>query len=333
MVDVVGAGKFLREQTERVLPKIYETIYPRTWGYEGMHHTSRPGGISIATDKIHTLRLDHVGVATDYGGTATDIPLANFGIETDSYNVAVAAIAAEWTSLELLKQREAQSSQTLYSAPVVDIVANYQAAMEKALREWVHLKTVFGNFNPNDPTEFDGLLTGSEVNVVTEATDLYSLTPVQLYDFFLDVINEKKKETELTSADMELLVPSDLLNQLLKVNTAGIDLNETPYNLLIDPLRGNRLARISELNELSASKLEQYGVLPEGTNRDMFCLFNVPQEGEPENRLKLMSDTFRTPPRVKDDGITWRTVGFIGVSEMIFNQPIMNSYYTFAQKS
>jgi hypothetical protein len=328
MSEIIQAGKFLSEQYTRVEPNIIETIYPELWGFEGLHHQVEMGGVSLATEQIVTLRVDRTGTAVNYGGKATDIPLANYGIETDKYKVSIGVLGAEWHYTELVKQQEALNSQTAYSI-VPDVVSNYMMALEKGLREYVHLRTLFGNYDPLDPTTFTGLFNNPQVELINETTDLYALTPIQLYQYFLDVITNYKKSTKLTGGQIELLVNSDLYNRLTSINNSGIDANITPYMLLTDPMRGSGVARISEVNELTWDVLEQYKIFSSGTNKDMYCLFNVNSAGTPPNRLKKTMDIFYTPEGLKDDQMTYRKVGLVAVSELIFNAPFLCKYYSY----
>lgn len=320
MDAILQAGKFLKEQLRLVEPEITRTVYPQLWGFEGQYHSVKPG-LSFGVNNIVSTRIDSVGKAVNFGGKATDIPLANFGIASDSWNTKACVLGAEWSWTELEQQKAAENSGTLGA---VNVVQEYALALEKGVREWVHERSLFGD--PND-TSFTGLFNNSDVETVVITDNLYALSPRDLHLYIKNLIKDFKKAAKLTATASDMLTSPDLFDALTDpiAQSAGGGGEATPFELLTDPKKGSNLRRINEVNELTYASLVEYGRIASGANQDMLMLY----DNSPETLYKHFSGVYKTPTNLKDDGITYRTTGFAKVSEVVVKTPFRVRYYLY----
>lgn len=316
MDGIIQAGHFLKEQLRRVEPNIIRTVYPEMWGFEGKYH-SVSNNLPFGLKEIYQSRIDHSGTAVNFGGKATDIPLANFGIGYDKYKTLIGILAAEWDWIELQSQQQAQTA----NLPTIDVVTEYRKALDKGLREWVHLKTLFGD----STIGFNGLFSGIDVEIIDVTTNLYNLTSRELQDFFRGIIKDFKKASKLTAQPTDLLVNVDLKYSLNSpfVDAAGaVTSKGSPAESLMS---SGDIRMINEVNELSNTYLNQYGITSVSTTKDMFVLY----ESSSETLDKLQSRIYTTPVGLKDDGMTYRQTGIVACSEVRYKTPYRVKYYTY----
>jgi hypothetical protein len=316
--SILTAGKYLQEQLRKVDPKVIETVYPDYWGYNGNYHTVVPG-LEFGTTEVVTVRRDFAGTAVNYnGGGVTDIPLATYGLDTDSYKTLAGIIAIQWSYQELLQQQAAENNgSSLFN---IDVVTSYNESLQKAIKEWVHKKTVFG-----DPSiGFKGLLNNANVTTTVLTDNLYALSSSDLHVYMKNLIKNFKKTALLTATPSDLIVNVDLFDKLtnpITGNNTAIGGSSTPFELLTDSKKGGSLRSIAEVNELSDSFLEQYGVLSAGSNQDMFVLY----ESSEETLDKMTSDIILTPPEYAD--LHYKRFGMVKISEVRIKQPFKVHYY------
>ena len=320
MDQIVQAGKFLKEQLRLVEPELTKTVYPGLWGFEGQYHTVKPG-LGFGVNSIVSTRIDTVGKAVNLGGAATDIPLANFGIDSDTWKTVMGVLGAEWTWMDLEKQIAAENSGTLNA---VNVVQEHSQALEFGLRQWVHERTLFGD--PND-AGFTGLFNNADVETVVLTDNLYALSARDLHIYIKGLIKNFKKTALLTAVPSDMLVNSDLFDKLTNPisSSAGGGSEATPFEYLTNASKGANLRRISEVNELSNPFLVQYGRIAANANQDMFMLY----ENTADTLYKHFSGIYNTPVALKDDGITYRTTGFAKVSEVVVKTPLRVRYYLY----
>jgi hypothetical protein len=309
MSDFIGVGKFLNTELREYEPEILDTIYPEYWGFEGKHIPTK-GDLMLGLRKVVYARMDTVGRAVNYGGRATSIPLANFGITLEETPTLVGILAAEWGYFDLEAEKVAKKFPQLLQGR--DLVKNYRLALEKGLREWMNIRAIFG-----DPSVgFRGLLNNAKVTQINETLNLYTATPSDLYNWWITRQTAFKKANYLTSKGIQALVSPDMMLALTKrFGDASGDGNGMK---MLQSLFG----KITEVNELSAAVLEQYGVLAPGTNKDMILFY----ENSPDVLDRRFTPIEITDAKLLDDQITYRTVGFCATTEVRVKQPLRVQY-------
>lgn len=312
MADTIVLQKWLQAQLTQYEPKLIETVYPEYWGFEGKHHNA-VGDLPLGIDQIVSSRMDFVGTAVNYGGKATTIPLANYGIEASSIKTAVGILAADWSIFELAKEKVASENSGLLQTK--GIVSTYRTAVERGLREWMHLKAVFG-----DPSLLmSGLLSNKSVPIISEAVALNALTASALYDWFLTRLNAFKEQNMLTTNDQVSVLCSSRLS--LALSRRFTDTGDgSPMSLL----RG-LIGSLIELNELSAPLLERFGVTTLASNLDMVVFYN----NQPDVLDRRFYPIEITKPNLLDDQVSFRCVGYCATSEVRVKQPLRMQYITY----
>jgi hypothetical protein len=321
MDSIVQAGKFLKEQLILVEPEIIRTVYPQLWGFEGKYHTVK-SGLGFGVNNIVSTRIDSVGKAVNFGGKAIDIPLANFGIDSDSWKTIMGVLGAEWSWTELEQQKAAENSGTLGA---VNVVQEYSNALERGIRQWVHERTLFGD--PAD-NSFTGLFNNSDVETIVLTDNLYSLSPRDLHLYIKNIIKNFEKTSKLTASASDMLVNVDLFDNLtnpISQSAGGGGGEATPYELLTDSKKGVSLRQINRVNELTYASLVEYGRITASANQDMFMLY----DNSAETLYKHFSGVYKTPAALKDDGMTYRTTGFAKTSEVVVKMPFRVRYYLY----
>lgn len=312
MADIIGIQKFLKIELERYEPTIIETVYPEYWGEAGENMPTF-GDLDIGLRKIVYARMDTIGRAVNYGGRAQSIPLANFGITLEESNVLVGILAAEWGYFDLEAEKVAKQFPQLFQGR--DLVKNYRKALEKGLREWMNIRTIFGDASLG----FQGMFTNSRVTVINESQNLNTMSATDLYNWFLTRLNAYRKSNYLTTKATAVMMSTDLMLALSRrFGDASADGNPAK---LLQPLVG----KIIEVNELSSPFLETYGVLPAGTNKDMMIFY----QNDPDVIDRHYCPIEVTNPGLLDDQLTYRIVGFCATSETRVKQPLRVQYLTY----
>lgn len=323
--EIVQAGRFLREALTKHETTVDEPIYPELWGYEGQYH-SAVADLPFGCRGMTNTRVDYVGRAVNYGGKATAIPLANFGIEMDEYKCVVGALAADWTWDELRAEEMARLNPYL---PRVDVVSAYRTAMERGLREWMHLKAVFG-----DPTiGFNGLLTNPFVDVISVSNANNGVTgtlatPATAYDWFITEASNFRKTSKLTSQATAILTSEDVNLRLNKRFTDGSN-DGNPRQLLLGG-SASQFSSIQVVNEMAGESVINdggrttiNGVTITSTD-DLVLMFDA---NVSVNMVRHFADIDYLPVGLLDDQMSYRQIGLCATSEVIFRQPFKARLY------
>lgn len=315
-VNITQMGRFLAEDLTHYDRNIIDTVYPEYWGFEGKYHVA-VADLPIATRKLVYGRIDHTGRAVNFGGKAMDIPLANFGITADENQVVMGVLGAEWSAFDLEAEKLAKESGGLLSYR--NTVQEFYKAMDKGLREWMHIRTLFG-----DPDlAFRGLFNPANVEIIDINTQLTALPPEELYNFMKGIMKDFRKSNKLTAEATDLLLNEDLRDALTNRFTDG-SVDGNPFKMLTNPVEGNQIRVINSVNELEADTLLEYGVLP-NANKDMFMLYEL----DAETLDRHFTPIERTEPMLKDDGFTYRVTGYCATSEVRSKRPFRVKIYTY----
>jgi hypothetical protein len=320
--EVVLAGKFLEQSLVKYETQLIDTQYPEYWGYDGRYHNAI-GDLPFGAKKIAMGRIDHTGQAVNYGGKATTIPLANFGINMDEYKTVTGVLAAEWDWTQLRAQEMAQTNTYL---PYTNVVAEYTAALEKGLREWMHYKAVFGDSSLG----MSGLINNAFVEVidVNYATFLGLTDPNAIYDFFRVQASDFRKSSKLTVEATRVLSSEDVRVHMTRRFTDG-SADGTPMQML---LRNNEMPSISAfdvVNEMSSDGLREGGLITGASSNDReWMLF---YEASEDNMIRHFANIEYLPVRLLDDNMTYRLTGLCATSEVIYKRPYRARLYRFAK--
>lgn len=324
--ELVLAQKFLTESLTKYDLELFETEYPEYWAADGRYHNAiadLPFGV-----KQYTMgRIDYTGRAVNYGGKATTMPLANFGINMDAYKVVTGVLAADWTWEELRAEEASQGNAFL---PTVNVVQSYNEALTRGLREWMHIRTVFG-----DPAMgFGGLLTNAYVDVedVTFAGFLApAVTATQAYDFFRSELSEFRTNSRLTSKITGVLT-SEAVQLKLTARYGDGSSDGTPLGTLLGggAARSPVISQFDVINEASVSA----GLLADfdlpagmsGAGREWALFYEL----SPDNMIRHYADIDLSEPFMLDDGMTFRRIGLCATSEVIYKRPYRAKLYRFA---
>lgn len=312
MADFAGIQKWLDTELKEYDRELIPTVYPELWGYEGKYLPTT-GDLSLGLRGLVYGRMDMVGKAVNYGGKATSVPLVNFGITMEESKVAVGIAAADWGYFDLEAEKVAvQNPQLLQSR---NLVQNYRQALEKSLREWQHIKAFAGDRD----LAMAGLFSNAAVTLSNVTDNLHTITASDLYNFFLSRLTTFKKRNKLTTKATSLLISTDLNLSLSKRFGDGSG-DGSPMEML-----RKLVGSIDEVNELNASVLEEYGILAAGSNKDMMLLYE--NSSEVLDRKYYPIET--TEPRLLDDQVTFRIIGYTASSEARYKQPLRAEYITY----
>ncbi len=334
--EMVLAQKFLSESLMEYEPQIMDTVYPEYWAYEGRYHNAR-SGLAFGAQGFTTARRDFTGKAVNYGGKATTLPLANFGITLDKYQTVKGILAADWTWEELRAEEMARDNPFIGN---VNVVESYREALERGLRQWMHYRSVFG-----DPSiGFSGLVNNPYVEVVDVASGANPLTgsaagdAADAYDWFRVEASSFKKQSKLTSEFTIALTSEDVRSSLNKRFT-DVSGDGTPYQLITSGGGSPVLSDIVALNEFDGAEVRH----PDTGN--ISAINGVALPGTPGSEtsafdLLLMCDAVSgttierryanietMTPFMLDDGMTFRQIGICATSEVVFSQPFRARLY------
>lgn len=320
--EVVLAGKFLEQSLVKYETTLLETEYPEYWGYEGRYHNAI-GDLPFGAKKIVSGRIDHTGKAVNYGGKATTIPLANFGINLDEYKTCIGILGAEWTWTELEEQRMAEQNSYL---PRVSVIQEYTRALDKGLREWMHYKTVFGDADLG----ITGLINNPFVEVVDVnfASFLGLTDPNAIYDFFRNQASSFRQDSKLTVDATRVITSEQVRLQLTRRFTDG-SADGTPMQMLLRNNEAPSLSAFDVVNEMSSAGLREGGLITgaSGNDREWMMFY----EASPDNMIRHFADIEYLPVYTNNGGLTYNLVGVCATSDVIFNRPYRARVYRFAK--
>jgi hypothetical protein len=309
-MDVIGIGKFLEEELREYEPTILKTVYPELWGYEGLRFPTM-GNLALGLRSIMHARMDHVGRAVNYGGKATSIPLVNFGITMEESKTIVGVLGAEWTYFDLEAERTAKKFPQLLQQR--NLVQEYRNALERGLREWMHIKSWAGDAQAG----IAGFFSNPDVTVINETQNLYTMTPGQLHNWWIDLLTSYRMSNRLTAEASSVLISEPLRAAMTRRFGDGSS-DGTPLKMVRDEL----LTNVNVVNELSSAYLEEFGVVAPGTNKDLIILY----ENQPSVLDRRYYPIEVTAPGLLDDQLTYRVVGFCATSEARIKQPMRVKY-------
>ena len=327
--EMIQAGNFLAESLRKYDNTIRETIYPEYWGFEGRYHQAI-GDLPIGTPSYATIRQDFTGRAVRYGGTATAIPTAKYGLTMSESKAMIGILSAEWTWDELRREELAQGNQYLPNVPVVQ---SYLRALDKGLREWMHYTTLFGS-QDND-MEFAGLFTNPFVEVINVlAADNGITGPGQTandaYDWMRQETSNFRKANKLTAEATSVLTSEDVNNAFDKRFSDGSG-DGTVGDLLLGATgngrRTRKLSSINIVNEMSGEEirnpevgnLTEIGGVPIAADADIMLMFDANVRN---SITKKFAPIRNLPQFTNDGGLTYSVYGMCGVGEVVFDQPM-----------
>lgn len=328
--EIAIAGKFLRESLTKYDQELIETVYPDYWGYEGLYHNAR-AGLPMGTKELGYSRIDYTGRAANYGGKATTVPTANFGINMDRNKVLVGVLSADWTWQELAAQAAASANPYL---PIVDVVREYGEALEKGLREWMHIRTLFGDASVG----FAGLLNNPFVEVFDVSFAAFlgltgTTAGAAAYDWFRLALSTFRKDSKLTANATKALTSEDVL---IKLTTRYADNSSdgTPFGTLTGAGAAGKasLAAIDVVPELSinAELINDYQLTGIVGDREWMLLY----EDSPDNMIRQYADIetwLVSGDGMLDDGLTYRKLGMCATSEVQYKRPFRARLFRFAK--
>lgn len=320
--EVLAAGKFLTEALTVYEPQIIESVYPEYWGYNGLYHNA-VNDLPFGALKYTTARMDFTGRAVNYGGKATTLPLANFGINMDEYKCLVGVLAAEWDWQQLRAEEQSSRNQFL---PRTNIVESYRRALEKGLQEWMHVRTIYG-----DPTiAFTGLINNPFVEVISIAAGANgvtgpSATAATAYEFFRVQLSAFRKDARLT-ADATIALVDEDIRAALQRRFADNSNDGTPEQMLTGRSSSPALAAIRTVNEMAGDivldpnmgNLATIGGVSIAATDDLMLLTEA---SVGDTVVKHFADIETLPPGLLDDQLTYRQVGMCATSEVVYTQP------------
>lgn len=317
MADLTTAQKFVTQELTKYDQTAYETVYPEKWAYEGKHHPTE-ATLALGTKEIATFTQDYVGNAAIYDGMSLDIPMSDYGLTEDRYQANIIVTKAQWSFFDTEMQSLANSNALL---PQRDMVAMKMKANDRSIVNRIHQQAVFGDPSRN----MSGILNDANVELVSLTVDPYTLSPEDLYDFFLGIITQFQDDTELTQEFTNALAPNKLRAQLLKSNrVSGSDSNPTGLSRLLDSQAG-LLSSFDVIPEAKARHLEANGVNPVATNKDRMILGAltdreaIKREYYPINRTSV----------VPIDSHRVEVLSYAATSEVQYRQPYKFRIYEF----
>lgn len=332
--ELVLAGKFVQEALNRYDRDAVDPVYPEYWAYEGMYHQTI-GDLSFGEQAIVKSRTDFTGRAVNYGGKATPIPTANYGISQDKYKTVGGVLSAEWTWQELRSEETASNNPYTTNVPVV---STYRRALEKGLREWMHYKAIFGEENGTE--QFGGLLTNPYLEVINVSAANNGVTGTgadadSSYDWFLQETTSFAKESKLTAEGTAVLTDIEVMSALRK-RFANNTADGTPLGLITGRTGSSNdsalIRTINRVNEFSGDAVRD----PEVGNRTEIGGVTIEADADlllmldadvPNNMVRHFADVQTMPVYTPDGGLTYRQVGMCATSEVMLLKPFCARLY------
>jgi hypothetical protein len=313
MPNPVASPQYLDHELTLYDQTFYETEYPEYWAANGRHH-SADGSLPLGLRRIVSSRIDWLGEAVTYDGSSTDIPLTDFGIETDQYKVLVKITSAQWNMFDLASEDFASQNAVL---PLRDLVETKMQACRESIDQSIHQQVVAGS------PGFQGLFSLRDVEVITITDDLYAMTADEIYEWFKDFQITFSRRTKLTASLTKALIPVELNRVLFKRFVSNTDGN--PFRLLTDSSQEMLYGSIESVNELESAYLESSKVHAAGYNHDRMLLGAIDDSRVLRRRYYPLNRTQAHPI----DGLNWRVFSFCATGEVEARQPHKLVYVDF----
>ena len=311
-LDPGRAGHFLKRQLEQVLPKLYEKRYPRLWSVDSSEILPGFGDLDPGTETLIEETINTAGEAVIYSDKSGDIPTADANIEEFPYKAVMLASAVAWSVAEMNADEKANRN----------LRANKLFALNRAMMEKKHKLAVFGSAKHG----MEGLFNNSNVPVVTSTYDANTATFQDHIDFFSDSFSQVEDSTNLTEGIATVLVTERHHKALVQSVLPGTSTSALTYILdNYSTSAGGTLQRIMKVNETRAALLEQFGVLPPGTNNDRVVFLPM----NPDAVERRFYDTSFLDIQMR--ALSLYLYAYCGVSETIVHYPTSMLYVDITQ--
>lgn len=316
-LNFTSLGKFLTGELALYDPSFIDIVEDDLWMAAGFNVPS-VGDLPFGIEEINGYRREFIGEASTYDGRSYDIPLVDAGIAGSKIKAIMVVAGAEWSMADVQRNQLARQIQML---PDFNLVDAKMEAVNISINRRIHRLGLVGM-----PTiGFYGMFNATAINTIDQtATNVYGLTPAQLYDWMKTVIAQFKVSSKLNYNQIIIYVDDTLYTALCV--PLGDNTGDTPYMRLVNPDRGQFVGDIRPVSELQPATLVQLGV-EANTTRGKLIMgdFN-------NNRsvIRHFTPMDRTDPFPKDTGIHYGVTGWSGTSEIHWKVPERFTYVRYA---
>lgn len=264
---------------------------------------------------------DRVGEASITSGSPDNVPFVEAFVNEEKSPIVTIMAGYRYGVTELDKLEFAKSNGQLFGGNISTY--RMEAALE-AMQLKEHLLGCYGS--PSNGIY--GLFNNPNVPAYDETTlDVYdsATTADDLHTWYVDTIHATiKAATLLTEAPKVILQPDRLTTKLCNTfrNSAS---DATAMDLIENTLKRLGIQQIVSRNELTASWLEKYGVLPSGTDKDMLFIYDL----DP-SKLNRRISPVRTMPWEYNNG-AYKRLLYQRIGSVNFHYPLSGMYVTFAK--
>lgn len=315
-MTITFSTKYLQDVVRLYDRQFYLTEYPEWWAAQGKLHYS-VGDLPLGIQRVTAGRIDWIGSAAIYNGVAEDVPISDFGIELDDYKVRMVISGARWNMSEQNIESLARTNGS-DMMPVPDIVQTKMDAMRMSIDQRMNELIMYGSSKHG----MEGLFTASDVQSDVITDNPYTMTQIQLYNWFIDMIALYQRETKLTALTTELIVPHMLYVKMAKPFLATEQASGSPYEFLTSRDKGGLVSRISYVQELDSGYLESNGAQASGTNRDLIIMGPLTDSRAYQRRFHPLQRT-----EVWQSGpMDWQVWSYMATTESQFRQPYKFRY-------
>lgn len=299
---------YFRQELGQRVAQMIPIIRDPLWGYMG-DYVPTQGNLRPGEKNIPVAQIEYKGRAKLFNNSRiSDIPLVSSSMTQDGYKTWKIVIGAEWGQDEIDAYLEATRNGSNLLPHEDPIQANLNA-VNQVLAETADQLIMYGG------NGFDGFLANSRAVEENDAvTDLYALTPDELFDYLRLKINQFKREASLSSSQVTVLLPSNIYDLLIKKRSDGT----TVYFDLTNREQGSIVTTINEVKELDHEYLEANGVYAPGTDTDRIIMYHNNPETLSRRFYPIKTTTVQTHP----NGMVYTMSGYYGSSEVMVYQPM-----------
>lgn len=314
MPDALSNGLYLEQQIVEYDKNVIKPIYMDFWTTRGENHQTS-GDLPIGLKEIQVTNLSEYGEATVISGRSSDFQLADVGGDSTKFNTIMIGMAVKWSDMEISQSRLANTYPIMGQ---VDLIPAKIQAAENKMAMKMHDLILFGSAQHG----FRGWFNSPQVaeTPVNPAEKPLIMTPDQLFDWIVGILDTFADKSGLSSQDLYMFVDRRLMSRLLKTVISTGSPSNSAYSQIVssNPATAGLLKEIREIPDLKPSNLQAKMGLAANTGRIIIGAYAKSDSANRRYFAPQNTPIDRIPMTLGEMGF----VRYMGTSEVMHRQPI-----------
>lgn len=258
---ITNYADFLNRQLEQKLPGILMRKYPGLPFANGQFLPAT-ADLGIGAQTLTREVMESFGEAVIYSNSTSDLPTVTTTIDERGYRALTWVAGVKWSYDELEKA----------SFSGADVVSRRTSFIPRVFDEALQKFILVGSAKHG----ITGFFNNPQVPSVDSTFDPNTATAAEFMEFVYQILSAVPDRTNLVGGTAVILMPERMRQRMAQLFLDGTSVSVLEKVLEVYGARtGGTLRQIVAINEMKASVLEDYGLYPAGTNKDLIMLAPV----------------------------------------------------------